>query len=68
MFQFDLASNPAVTQLASDAQHANLHRLLTIFLGGTMEVCGWARVEGCVGVGTSLFREAVVRANPWQQE
>ncbi|KAI3425857.1 hypothetical protein D9Q98_007831 [Chlorella vulgaris] len=37
MFQFDLASNPAVTQLASDAQHANLHRLLTIFLGGTME-------------------------------
>lgn len=37
-FQFDLASNPAVAQLASSPQHGALHRLLTIFLTGTIQV------------------------------
>ncbi|EFN55512.1 hypothetical protein CHLNCDRAFT_133922 [Chlorella variabilis] len=37
MFQFDLAANPAVAQLAASPQHADLHRLLTIFLQGTVQ-------------------------------
>lgn len=54
MFQFDLAANPAVVQLGS-GQHAALHRLLTIFLTGTVQVrfflcwhrllLGWRDVE-----------------------
>ena len=36
LYHFDLASNPAVAQLASDAAHAPLHRLLSIFLGGSV--------------------------------
>jgi hypothetical protein len=38
MFQFDLLDNPAVRALAADPQHAPLHRLLTIFLSGTVKV------------------------------
>lgn len=40
MFQFDLAANPAVTQLGSSGSGENraLHRLLTIFLTGTVQV------------------------------
>lgn len=37
-FQFDLAGNPAVAQLAGSPQHGALHRLLTIFLTGTIQV------------------------------
>ncbi len=37
-FQFDLAANPAVAQLAGSPQHGALHRLLTIFLTGTIQV------------------------------
>lgn len=37
MFQFDLAANPAVAQLSSNPQHADLHRLLAIFLAGTVQ-------------------------------
>ncbi|KAL4432598.1 hypothetical protein ABPG77_000535 [Micractinium sp. CCAP 211/92] len=36
-FQFDLAGNPAVAQLAGSPQHGALHRLLTIFLTGTIQ-------------------------------
>jgi hypothetical protein len=38
MFQFDLAANPAVAQLATSPQHADLHRLLAVFLGGSVQV------------------------------
>lgn len=38
LFHFDLASNPAVAQLGGDATYAPLHRLLTIFLSGSVEV------------------------------
>lgn len=49
-FQFDLAGNPAVAQLAGSAQHGALHRLLTIFLTGTIQVrpaagWGWAALQ-----------------------
>ena len=53
MFQFDLAANPAVAQLGSSgsSEHRSLHRLLTIFLTGTVQVCvcaygsaGWPAV------------------------
>ena len=36
LFHFDQATNPAVTALASSPQHAPLHKLLTIYLTGTV--------------------------------
>lgn len=43
MFTFDLAGNPAVAQLGGGAaEHKALHRLLSIFLGGTVQVRGWS--------------------------
>ncbi|PSC74383.1 Eukaryotic translation initiation factor 3 subunit M [Micractinium conductrix] len=37
VFQFDLATNPAVAQLSSVKEHAPLHRLLSIFLKGSVQ-------------------------------
>jgi translation initiation factor 3 subunit M len=36
MFTFDLGDSPAVVALAQNAQHAPLHRLLTVYLSGTV--------------------------------
>lgn len=36
LYHFDLAANPAVAALAGDAKHAPLHRLLTIYLTGSV--------------------------------
>lgn len=46
LFQFDLLDNPALRALASDAQHAPLFQLLTIFLSGTVKVWAGIVVQG----------------------
>lgn len=37
LFQFDLADNPVVKQLAKESAHAPLHQMLTIYLSGTVQ-------------------------------
>lgn len=54
VFQFDLATNPAVAQLSSVKEHAPLHRLLSIFLKGSVQVRLCARRPGAPGQPASL--------------
>lgn len=54
MFYFDLADSPAVAALASDAETASLHQLLTIYLSGSV-----AEFKQFAAKNVQLFEETL---------